>query len=345
MGAKTTAVTAALAVIVLAAGAATGDSIFVTNYATGTNGWIGKYTTSGATVDASLISGLPGPSFLAVFGSNLYVANYNGGTIGVYDMNTGAAVNPSLISIPGHHLSAVVVSGSSLFLTDYDAGTIGQYDINTGAAINASLVSGLDHPSGLLVSGSTLLVADTGNGAVGQYTITGETVNASLVSGLNFATGGSFGVCGSRLFVTDTGDGTLNEYDVNTGAPVSVPLISGLSYPSSIAFSGSSMFIVNQHEPYSIGEYTLSGEVVDPALIVGLNVPVGILIVPDPHPGDADLDGDVDLDDFVALKSNFGVGTTWGEGDFDGDNDVDLDDFVILKSNFGTAAIPEPAAL
>jgi len=51
--------------------------------------------------------------------------------------------------------------------------------------------------------------------------------------------------------------------------------------------------------------------------------------------GDADLDGDVDLDDFVILKQNFSTGSTWTEGDFDEDGDVDLDDFVILKQNFG----------
>lgn len=53
-------------------------------------------------------------------------------------------------------------------------------------------------------------------------------------------------------------------------------------------------------------------------------------------PGDADMDGDVDLDDFAALKASFGTGTTWAQGDFDGDLDVDLDDFAILKQSFGT---------
>jgi hypothetical protein len=55
-------------------------------------------------------------------------------------------------------------------------------------------------------------------------------------------------------------------------------------------------------------------------------------------PGDADGDGDVDLDDFVILKSNFGANPLIDDrADFDDDGDVDLDDFVILKSNFGTA--------
>ena len=54
------------------------------------------------------------------------------------------------------------------------------------------------------------------------------------------------------------------------------------------------------------------------------------------QPGDADGDGDVDLDDFVILKTNFGVSPLGDDrADFDGDGDVDLDDFVILKTNFG----------
>ncbi|NLF31033.1 MAG: hypothetical protein GX591_09125 [Planctomycetes bacterium] len=55
------------------------------------------------------------------------------------------------------------------------------------------------------------------------------------------------------------------------------------------------------------------------------------------NPGDADGDGDVDLDDFVILKNNFGTatGATCAQGDFDDDGDVDLDDFVLLKNNFG----------
>ena len=72
---------------------AQGD-IFVTNY----NGTVGEYTTSGATVNASLVSGLYEPMGIAVSGSNLFVANYSSGTIGEYDAITGATVNASLVS-------------------------------------------------------------------------------------------------------------------------------------------------------------------------------------------------------------------------------------------------------
>lgn len=55
--------------------------------------------------------------------------------------------------------------------------------------------------------------------------------------------------------------------------------------------------------------------------------------------GDADLDGDVDFEDFSELAENFGAtGAVWGDGDFNGDGDVDFADFVALSSNFGSTS-------
>lgn len=70
-------------------------------------------------------------------------------------------------------------------------------------------------------------------------------------------------------------------------------------------------------------------------------------------PGDADLDGNVDVHDYQALADYFGktAAALWREGDFDLDGDVDWRDYVILKSHFGQTvqpagqAVPEPATL
>jgi len=65
--------------------------------------------------------------------------------------------------------------------------------------------------------------------------------------------------------------------------------------------------------------------------------------------GDADLDYDVDLNDFTILAANFGATqATWHRGDFTDDQLVNLNDFTPLAANFGTSAplprsIPEPA--
>lgn len=74
-------------------------------------------------------------------------------------------------------------------------------------------------------------------------------------------------------------------------------------------------------------------------------------------PGDADLDGDVDLSDLGILATNYGQGQsmTWLKGDFDRDGDVDLSDLGTLATNYGAgqaqafadfqALVPEPSAM
>ncbi len=78
---------------------ARGQNIYVANYA-GVSGTIGKYTMSGGTVNASLVSGLWGPTGLAASGSNVFVSN-GSGTIGEYT-TSGGTVNASLVSGQGH---------------------------------------------------------------------------------------------------------------------------------------------------------------------------------------------------------------------------------------------------
>jgi len=65
-------------------------------------------------------------------------------------------------------------------------------------------------------------------------------------------------------------------------------------------------------------------------------------------PGDADCDGDVDLDDLFTVRNNFSSPGTWDDGNFDHDAVVDLDDLFAVRNNFGhgtSASVPEPAAL
>lgn len=70
--------------------------------------------------------------------------------------------------------------------------------------------------------------------------------------------------------------------------------------------------------------------------------------------GDADLDGDVDLDDLGILADNWNsTSATWYMGDFNFDGDVDLDDLGILADHWGGSVssgvpvnpVPEPTSL
>ena len=111
---------------------------------------IGEYTTSGATVNAALISGLNVAHGVAVSGSNLFVANNGSGNPGT--------------------------------------GTIGEYT-TSGATVNAALITGLSGPDGIAIDGSDLFVTNALSGTIGEYTRSGATVNAALITGLSVPTG------------------------------------------------------------------------------------------------------------------------------------------------------------
>ena len=72
------------------------------------------------------------------------------------------------------------------------------------------------------------------------------------------------------------------------------------------------------------------------------------------HPGDANGDGRVDINDLTIVLANFGqTGMTWSQGEFTGDGTVDINDLTIVLANYGWTgkylgpidSVPEPAGL
>jgi uncharacterized delta-60 repeat protein len=192
---------------------------------------IGEYSTSGATINATLISGSEVDGF-AISGSDIFASDASTGTVGEYT-TAGTAVNADLISdANGPH--AIAISGSDLFVVNMTNGTIGEYT-TAGQTVNAALITVSANPSGIAISGSNLFVADSGPGTVAEYTTMGAAVNTSLLSGLSAPEG--LAVYGSDLYVANSGAHAIGEYTTG-GAVVNAALISGLSSPQSLAFVG-----------------------------------------------------------------------------------------------------------
>jgi hypothetical protein len=123
--------------------AVSGSDLFVANQTSGT---IGEYTTSGATMNASLITRLTLPTGVAVSGSDLFVADLFSGTIGEYT-TSGATVNASLITgLPSP--DAIAPSGSDLFVADING--IEEYT-TSGATVKASLIGGTATAYGIAI--------------------------------------------------------------------------------------------------------------------------------------------------------------------------------------------------
>ena len=141
--------------------AISGATLYTADNATGT---VGKYTTSGTVINASLITGLAGLTGIAVSadGASLFVTSQNTDVISQYT-STGTLVNASLIS----GLSApqnLAVVGSTLYVVNFGNGSVGKYTTG-GATINASLISGLNGPLSIAVVPEPASLATAGAAA------------------------------------------------------------------------------------------------------------------------------------------------------------------------------------
>jgi hypothetical protein len=158
-----------------------GSSLFIAS-----ESQIGLYTTSGQTVNSSLVS-FSGAAGLALSGNNLFVSSWEGtGNIGEFT-TAGTPVNSSLVTGLDNPLG-LAISGNDLFVANSGSGTIGEYTLS-GQTVNASLITGLADPQGLAILGNDLFVTEPGNNTVGEFTLSGQAVNADLISGLDSPVG------------------------------------------------------------------------------------------------------------------------------------------------------------
>ena len=160
-----------------------GGNIYVS---CGNSGVIKEYTTAGATVSASLISGLNAPEQMAISGNNLFITEFQGAKVSEYT-TSGFLVNPSLVTGVGQQIGGIVVSGNSLFV----AGTGGYIGVfNTfGGPGDPHFISIPFSGRNLAIASGNLFITNDGTKAVGKYSTLGGTVNASLISGLQGALG------------------------------------------------------------------------------------------------------------------------------------------------------------
>jgi WD40 repeat protein len=218
-------------------------NLFVSNSGLGT---ISKYDAiTGATINASFVSGLHAPNGIAVYQGKLFVVSTPDNLIGVYDATTGAALNAHFVTSGLFGPYDIAVSGGHLFVTNGTQGNgntyVGEYDATTGAALNTHLITGLKNPLGIAVDGNYLYVVNydpkqSHNSTVGEYdATTGAAVNAALVSGLDQPWG--IAVFGGNLFITNSGalnTGWIDEYNATTGAILNAQLITHVSDPIGI---------------------------------------------------------------------------------------------------------------
>lgn len=128
---------------------------------------------------------LQDPRSMAVSGSTLYILSASDGTVGTYDANTGAAINPTFIA-GLTSAGALALSGADLFVRwqDGDDNVISRYNANTGALVSANLIPSLTTASWVSVAGGSLYVGH--EGGIGQYGFDGTEIDAQLIADVTY---------------------------------------------------------------------------------------------------------------------------------------------------------------
>ncbi len=237
---------------------------------------LGEYSISGATINASLITGFPdGLAAVAASGGNIFTAS--AASFGIYNA-AGEAVN-AVVPTGALGNDAIAVSDGNVYVANGSTGVVGAYT-TSGATVNADLIT-VPQVSGaysIAVSDGHLFVLS--NQKIGEYTTSGAVIDSSLITGL--PTSLAIAASGNDIFVANYSLGTISEYSTS-GALVNDSLVTGLSGPIALAVYGGNLFVVN-YRSGTVGEYTTAGATVNASLITGLslNNEEGIAIVPEP---------------------------------------------------------------
>ena len=280
---------------------------------------------------------------------------------------------------------ATVTGSAQILEGDVVVSGPGRFDINSQFTASSSVVtsavgdslelvrSGQVYPGASFSGPGTLRVVNGGT----LMLVTDSTVGISVVNEgvLRVDTETDTGIVSAQRF-TQTGSGVTR---MQIRGTVPGPGYDRLSVATSAALSGRlELGLLGGYDP----EYLQPHEIIRADAVVGAfdGVP-GNMISPAKYwavtydqdsvfataalPGDANLDGSVNIGDFAILASNFNTPGTWVDGNFNGDLRTDIGDFSLQATNFNTSipgglpeyalasvaggararAVPEPAGL
>jgi hypothetical protein len=271
---------------------------------------------------------------------------YHAGGTGVYNLSGGT-------------LSIFNDEGSSAYIGHEGQGLLKQtggllnvpHGIRLGSRATASEVTGM-HGELQLLGGTANLDAifmgsSTEEGAVigTGRTVLSQSAVVTLTGGMHMQSGGS----ALEVLLGSASPFQLNTSGVNNS--LAGDLIVALTGGYTPTGGAEWKLITN-------GLYTGDFESVSPDFdteVRGSDLYLKYLgSAPQPHPGDANNDGAVNVGDLGILAANWnGSGKTWATGDFTGEGTVNVGDLGVLAANWGWTGspagqggnIPEPASL
>lgn len=292
------------------------------NYATG--------TASAGMIFADSADGLLSPNAIQFSpdGDTIYVSNLGGTGVARFNVDGSSAGPPIFFGAPPASTSQFQFSGLTFT------------------------------PSGQLLVGAFQDFPAGNSGAVGRYTEPAATMDVLLPSATSLNGASGLLVHEGSLYVTGMFAGNIQRFDLATGARDTSFLISDLPNPQALRLSPdgqgflAGVLGLNDGEG-RIAHYDFTGALLGDGVFAtndssggGFTEATEFIIVPDPPPGDFNLDFVVDDADLAIWRANAPNATgaaTRAMGDADGNGLVNGHDLLVWQRNVSAPANSHPA--
>lgn len=249
-----------------------------------------------------------------------------------YTITNGA----NTLTLGGLNFNAVIVSGgNSIIHSPVEIKKNIQFDVATNASLKLDGEITYVNPNNNLyvekVGDGTLEVKNVRANALGVY---GGTLRISQG-------GGNDNVSQLTTLLTDPGatldltnNGLIVPYDINNGTPMASFVAKVVAGELSSSVSGN----------YTVGVVDNAALATPLTTFMDQTVANETILIRGTRKGDANLSGNVDFNDLLALAQNYnpaGTGKTWDDGDSNYDGKVDFNDLLPLAQNYGLSAFAD----
>jgi sugar lactone lactonase YvrE len=157
---------------------------------------------------------LLGPTGVAIFGNDLYVANNGSGVIAEFNLTTKSFVGDYVTGLFNPR-GVVFDSAGNLYVANQSSGNI--IEVPAGSPLGSTgsvFASGLSFPNGLAIADGSLYAANGATNTIDQISLaTGVVTTPTFITGLSNPNG--VATKGGNVFVTNNGTSQVLEFDSN----------------------------------------------------------------------------------------------------------------------------------